>query len=107
MAANQIVLFQSSDGAVSLPVQLEADTLCLTCMQMADLFGVTPQNITHHMKNVYKSGELQEAATSKESLLVQSEGNRLITRKVLCYNLDATISVGYRVNSQRATQFRI
>ena len=107
MAANQIVLFRSSDGAVSLPVQFEADTLWLSRMQMADLFGVTPQNITLHLKNVYKSGELQEEATRKESLLVQVEGRRKIARKVLNYNLDAIISVGYRVNSHRATQFRI
>lgn len=107
MAAQEIVLFQSSDGAVSLPVKIEADTIWLTRMQMADLFGVTPQNITLHMKNVYKSGELQESATSKESLLVQSEGKRRIARNVLYYNLDAIISVGYRVNSPRATQFRI
>ena len=107
MAANQIVLFRSSDGAVSLPVQFEADTLWLSRMQMADLFGVTPQNITLHLKNVYKSGELQEEATRKESLLVQVEGRRQIARKVLNYNLDAIISVGYRVNSHRATQFRI
>lgn len=107
MAANQIILFRSSDGAVSLPVQFEADTLWLSRMQMADLFGVTPQNITLHLKNVYKSGELQEEATRKESLLVQVEGRRQIARKVLNYNLDTIISVGYRVNSHRATQFRI
>ena len=86
---------------------MEAESLWLTRMQMAELFGVTPQNITLHMRNVYKSGELEVGATSKESLLVQNEGGRKITRKVLNYNLDAIISVGYRVNSTRATQFRI
>lgn len=74
---------------------------------MAELFGVTPQNITLHMRNVYKSGELEVSATSKESLLVQNEGGRKITRRVIAYNLDAIISVGYRVNSTLATQFRI
>lgn len=103
----EIVLFKSTDGDVTIPVRMEADSMWLTRMQMADLFGVTPQNITLHMKKVYASGELDERSTSKESLLVQMEGNRRICRSVLSYNLDAIISVGYRVNSARATQFRI
>ncbi len=104
---NQLVLFKSKDGGIEIPVRMEEESLWLTRMQMAELFGVTPQNITLHMRNVYKSGELEVAATSKESLLVQNEGGRNITRKVITYNLDAIISVGYRVNSTRATQFRI
>ena len=104
---NELVLFKSKDGNIEIPVRMEAESLWLTRMQMAELFGVTPQNITLHMRNVYKSGELEAGATSKESLLVQNEGGRRITRKVLNYNLDAIISVGYRVNSTRATQFRI
>ena len=104
---NELVLFKSKDGNLEIPVRMEAESLWLTRMQMAELFGVTPQNITLHMRNVYKSGELEVGATSKESLLVQNEGGRKITRKVLNYNLDAIISVGYRVNSTRATQFRI
>ena len=104
---NEIVLFEAKDGKVSLPVQLNEETVWLTRMQMAELFGVTPQNITLHLKNVYKTGELERAATSKDFLLVQREGNRSISRMVNVYNLDAIISVGYRVNSARATQFRI
>ena len=107
MENNEIVLFRAKDGAVSLPVRMDADTVWLTRMQMADLFGVTPQNITIHLKNVYSAGELDKSATSKDFLLVQNEGGRDITRSVNCYNLDAIISVGYRVNSARATQFRI
>jgi len=107
MTENKIALFESSDGMVTLPVEVRHDTIWLTRMQMAELFGVTPQNITLHMKNVYASGELVEQATSKESLLVQVEGGRQKSRNVLFYNLDAVISVGYRVNSVRATQFRI
>ena len=107
MENNEIVLFRAKDGAVSLPVRMDADTVWLTRMQMADLFGVTPQNITIHLKNVYSAGELDRSATSKDFLLVQNEGGRDITRSVNCYNLDAIISVGYRVNSARATQFRI
>ena len=104
---NNIELFRSNDGMVALPVAFDGDTVWLTRRQMADLFGVTPQNVTLHMKNVYISGELLESATSKKSLLVQIEGRRQIERSVVLYNLDAVISVGYRVNSSRATQFRI
>ena len=107
MNKNEIVLFESRDGAVSLPVSVESDTVWLNRMQMANLFGVTAQNITIHLKKVYASGELDRAATSKDFLLVQYEGGRQITRPVNHYNLDAIISVGYRVNSTRATQFRI
>lgn len=104
---NEIVLFESRDGVVTLPVPLRDETVWLTRMQMADLFGVTPQNITIHLRNVYSGGELDRSATSKDFLLVQNEGGRNITRSVNGYNLDAIISVGYRVNSARATQFRI
>ena len=107
MENNEIVLFESRDGAVTLPVSIREETVWLTRMQMADLFGVTPQNITIHLKKVYSAGELDKASTSKDFLLVQTEGGRQITRSVNGYNLDAIISVGYRVNSVRATQFRI
>ena len=104
---NEIVLFEAKDGSLSMPVQIKMDSVWLTRMQMAELFGVTPQNITLHLGNVYKTSKLEREATSKDFLLVQQEGNRTITRSVNCYNLDAIISVGYRVNSTRATQFRI
>lgn len=107
MEKNEIVLFESRDGAVTLPVAVRDESVWLTRMQMADLFDVTPQNITIHLKKVYAAGELEREATSKDFLLVQTEGGRQITRSVNCYSLDAIISVGYRVNSTRATQFRI
>lgn len=107
MNTNEIVLFESRDGSVTLPVPVRDESVWLTRMQMADLFGVTPQNITIHLGKVYAAGELDRAATSKDILLVQTEGERQITRSVNCYNLDAIISVGYRVNSARATQFRV
>lgn len=107
MEKNEIVLFESRDGAVTLPVPVRDESVWLTRMQMADLFDVTPQNITIHLKKVYAAGELEREATSKDFLLVQTEGGRQITRSVNCYSLDAIISVGYRVNSTRATQFRI
>lgn len=107
MEKNEIVLFESRDGAVTLTVPVRDESVWLTRMQMADLFDVTPQNITIHLKKVYAAGELEREATSKDFLLVQTEGGRQITRSVNCYSLDAIISVGYRVNSTRATQFRI
>ena len=107
MEKNEIVLFESRDGAVTLPVPVRDESVWLTRMQMADLFDVTPQNITIHLKKVYAAGELEREATSKDFLLVQTEGGRQIARSVNCYSLDAIISVGYRVNSTRATQFRI
>jgi prophage maintenance system killer protein len=104
---NQIQLFQSADGKVELEVSLEQDTAWLTQAQIADLFQVKPQNITMHLKNIFSEGELTESATCKDFLQVQSEGGRQVRRNRKHYNLDGIISVGYRVNSVRATQFRI
>jgi hypothetical protein len=107
MNKQQIQLYTSEDGQVQLEIQFEQETLWLTQAQIADLFEVNPQNITMHLQNVYAEGELAEAATCKESLQVQVEGTRQVKRQRKTYNLDAVISVGYRVNSSRATQFRI
>ncbi|MCK9504757.1 MAG: virulence protein RhuM/Fic/DOC family protein [Porticoccaceae bacterium] len=104
---NSIEIFQSDDGQVQLNIRLEQETLWLTQAQIAELFQVKPQNITQHLKNVFDDGELQEAATCKDFLQVQIEGSREVERKRKFYNLDAVISVGYRVSSFRATQFRI
>lgn len=104
---NGIEIYQSDDGQVQLDIKLEQETLWLTQAQIADLFQVKPQNITMHLKNVFEGGELQEASTCKDFLQVQAEGSRKVKRKRKFYNLDAIISVGYRVNSSRATQFRI
>jgi len=94
------------DETIHLEVRLEDDTVWLTQAQMAELFQTTKNNITLHIGNVYKEKELSPIPTSKESLLVQMEGNRQVTRKRFLYNLDVIISVGYRVKSQRGTQFR-
>lgn len=107
MSQQQIQLYTSQDGQVTLEVTQDAETLWLSQAQIAELFGVKPQNITMHLKNVFEEGELEEAATCKESLQVQQEGARQVKRQRKRYNLDAIISVGYRVNSSRATQFRI
>ncbi|MBV7434161.1 virulence protein RhuM/Fic/DOC family protein [Cardiobacteriaceae bacterium TAE3-ERU3] len=103
---NCIQLFTSEDGEIELSVSLDEDTVWLTQAQMAMLFEVKPQNITMHLKNVFAEGELEEAATCKDFLQVQVEGGREVKRKRKHYNLDAIISVGYRVSSRRATQFR-
>jgi len=102
-----IQIFQSTDGQVQLNVSLDQDTVWLTQAQMAELFQVKPQNITMHLKNVFADGELDESATCKDFLQVQEEGGRSVKRQRKLYNLDAIISVGYRVSSVRATQFRI
>ncbi len=107
MTQQQIQIFTTQDGQASLQVTLEQDTVWLNQAQMAELFGVRPQNITLHIKNIYKEQELGQEATCKSFLQVQKEGQRSIERKRKLYNLDLVISVGYRVNSSRATQFRI
>jgi hypothetical protein len=88
-------------------VRLQDETVWLTQAQMAELFQTTKQNVSLHIKNIFEEGELELKATVKDSLTVQKEGGREVSRKVSCYNLDVIISVGYRVKSIRGTQFRI
>ena len=109
MAENElpIVMYSTPDGAVKVKAVLKDKTMWITQAGLADLFDVAPQNITYHIKKIYASGELAETATCKEILQVQSEGSREIARHLKFYNLDIAISVGYRVNSAKATQFRI
>ncbi len=85
---------------------MEGETFWLTQRQMAELFGCAPQNITYHLRNIFAIGELEEAATCKEFLQVQVEGGRRTARRQKFYNLDAIISIGYRVNSIRGVKFR-
>ncbi|MCC5812925.1 MAG: virulence protein RhuM/Fic/DOC family protein [Ectothiorhodospiraceae bacterium] len=106
-AQSPIVIFEDADKAVEVRLDKDQETVWLTQAQMAELFGVKPQNITMHLKNVYDEGELAEDATCKDFLQVQQEGGREVRRKRKHYNLDAVISVGYRVSSARATRFRI
>ena len=93
-------------GMPMLEVWLENETIWLTQKQMAELFGCAVQNVTYHLKGIFKIGELSEAATCKDFLQVQIEGGRKISRRQKFYNLDAVISVGYRVNSIRGVKFR-
>ncbi len=104
---SQIEIYQTEDGQASVELQLVNESFWITQSQMADLFEVKPQNITMHLKNVFNDGELSEDATCKDFLQVQIEGKRKVKRKRKHYNLDAIISVGYRVNSSKATNFRI
>ena len=102
---NEIVLYQP-DNTIQLEVRLQDETVWLSQQQMVALFESTKQNVSLHINNIYKEGELQKAATVKEYLTVQNEGGRQVTRRVQYYNLDVIISVGYRVKSKRGTQFR-
>ena len=102
-----VVLYRTEDGTVRVSALVQNETLWLTQAAMAALFDVAPQNITYHLNQIYESDELREVATCKEILQVQNEGERKVSRSRKFYNLDAIIAVGYRVNSKRATQFRI
>jgi hypothetical protein len=104
---NKMEIYQIENKQAVVKVQFENDTVWLTQAQMAELFDTTPQNITMHLKSIFKEQELNEKATCKDFLQVRKEGNRSVKRKQLHYSLDAIISVGYRVKSTRATQFRI
>ena len=107
MENNKIIIYQTEDGLTQIDVRLENETVWLTQAQMAELFERTPQNITMHISNAYKEGELDKIATCKEYLQVQQEGKRKVSRIVKYYDLDVIISVGYRVKSKRGTAFRI
>ena len=104
-AKDEIVIYQP-DETMRLYVRLEDETIWLTQKQMAELFGCAMENVIHHLKNIYAEEELTESATTKEFLVVRFEGKRQVSRKVKHYNLDAIISVGYRVNSKRGVKFR-
>lgn len=104
---NKIILYNTEDGETKIEVAVEDDTVWLNQKQMAELFQTTVANINQHVGNVIKEGELEEISTIKKSLIVQKEGDRSINREVVFYNLDMIISVGYRINSLRGTQFRI
>jgi death-on-curing family protein len=103
--SNHIEIYKTDDG-FQISIVVEDDTVWATQRQMSQIFETTPQNITIHLKNVYQDGEIDEISTCKEYLQVQTEGGREVKRKQLVYNLDAILSVGYRVNSRRGTQFR-
>jgi hypothetical protein len=103
----QFLVYPTQDGRVKIEVRLENETVWLTQQHMADLFQTTKQNVSLHLQNIFAERELERGATVKESLTVQQEGERSIQRRVEFYNLDAIISVGYRVKSAVATPFKL
>ena len=104
--ANQVEVFQNEDGSLQLAVQVQQESIWLSQSQLAELFKTSTDNISLHLKNIYQSGELDENATTEDYSVVRQEGKRQVKRKLKHYNLDAIISVGYRVNSTQATRFR-
>ena len=103
----QILIYQAEDGSFQTEIRLESDTIWLNQKQISELFNTSTDNIGLHIKNVYADGELSEEATTEDYSVVRLEGKRKVNRRVKHYNLDAIISVGYRVNSKQGTQFRI
>lgn len=103
---NQITVYQTPDGKINIEVLYANENIWLPQKRMAELFGCGADNISLHLKNIYKEKELDESATAEDFSVVQIEGNREVIRIVRCYSLEAIIAVGYRVNSERGTQFR-
>lgn len=103
---NEMLIYQTPDGGVSIAVLLEKDNLWLSQRKMAELFGCSTDNISQHLKNIYNDKELDESSTTEDFSVVQKEGSREVCRTMKCYSLEAIIAVGYRVNSERGTQFR-
>ena len=106
-AGSEILVYEAPDGEVRVDVRLEEETVWLSLNQMAELFGRDKSVISRHLRNVFQSGELEREAIVAKNATVQKEGRRSVTREIEFFNLDAILSVGYRVNSKRGTQFRI
>ncbi|KXU13624.1 putative DNA-binding protein in cluster with Type I restriction-modification system [Streptococcus oralis] len=104
---SNFILYTTPNGHVQLDILLQDENLWLTQKGLAELFGVERSVIIKHLRNIYDSGELDKVSTCAKFAQVQPEGNRTVWRELEYYNLDAIISVGYRVNSSKATQFRI
>ena len=105
--SNELLLYSTSAGGVKIEVLIQGETVWLPLNKISELFGTSKQNISYHLKNIFNEGELERSATVKEILTVQKEGARDVRRTLEYFNLDVIISVGYRVNSYQATQFRI
>ena len=105
--SSYIKIYQSDDGETEVSVRFDNETVWLSQKQMSQLFEKDSDTIGLHLKNIYKSGELDEISTTEDSSVVRKEGNRNVKRKIKFYNFDAILSVGYRVNSKRGIQFRI
>lgn len=104
---HSIEIYRSADGQAQVEVRFGQETVWLSLQQMADVFGRDKSVISRHLKNIFAEGELSPEATVAKNATVQTEGKRQVSREIECYNLDAILSVGYRVNSKAGTQFRI
>ena len=107
MNESNILLYETDDGKINVDVILKDETIWLTQKSIADLFECSSDNISLHLKNIFKENELDRNSTTEKISVVQKEGKRNVNRKLEFYNLDAIIAVGYRVNSKKATKFRI
>ena len=103
---SQLIIYQTESGDTKLDVRFQNETVWLSQQLMAELFQTTQQNVSLHIQNIYEEGELKREATHKDFLLVRNEGTRQVKRTVEYYNLDMIISVGYRIKSKVATNFR-
>ena len=103
----EIILYQTLEGTIRVEVLYESETFWLNQKKIAELFGVDLRTVSYHLREIYASGELSQEATLQKIWRVQKEGNREVSREIEFYNLDVIISVGYRINSVQATQFRI
>lgn len=103
---NELILYTTEDGQSHIQLRADNGTVWLSQRQMAELFDVSADNISLHLKNIYEDGELGREATTEESSVVQNEGGREVQRPLILYNLDAILAVGYRVRSPRGVQFR-
>lgn len=104
---NNIIIYQDEDGITKVSVKFSDEDIWLTQNQIAEIYKTTKQNISSHINNIYKDKELDMNSTVKSFLTVQSEGNRQVKRNIDHYNLDMIIALGYRVQSQVATRFRV
>ena len=103
---SEIVIFKTADEKISVDVRFEGETVWLTQTQLVDLYGSSKANVSEHIKHIFEEGELTKEATVRKFRTVQTEGNRSVEREVEYYNLDMIISLGYRIKSKIATQFR-
>ena len=104
---NNMIIYVSKDGNVKVDVNIQNEDIWMSQDVMANLYDTTKQNISYHLNNIFKEKELDKSSTVKDFLTVQNEGNREVKRNIEHYNLDAIIAVGYRINSKKATEFRI
>ncbi len=104
---NNMIIYISKDGQVKVDVNIQNEDIWMSQDIMAKLYGTTKNNTSIHLKNIFNEGELEKNATVKKILTVQKEGTREVKRSIEHYNLDAIIAVGYRINSKKATEFRI